>query len=198
MGRPRTGEHEVETRERLLSAAGVAFAEAGYAAARLEDIAGAAGVRRPSLLYHFPSKEALYDATVRRAFRRLGEALAAAMGAPGGFVARLDAVVSAARGSLDAHPEVARLILRELLDGRGPGHTILAEEVGPLLDGVEAFLRRQGGVHLRPGADLRGAVLEVATNMLVRASAGPLRPVLWGPEAGDEARARALCLKEDP
>ena len=49
------------TVERLLEAGEAEFAARGYADARLEDIAAAVGVRRASLLYHFATKQELYD-----------------------------------------------------------------------------------------------------------------------------------------
>lgn len=50
------------TRQAILEAAEAVFAEVGYAAARLEDVANAVGIRRPSIVYYFAAKQELYDA----------------------------------------------------------------------------------------------------------------------------------------
>ena len=96
MARPRTDTTRIATPERILAAAELAFAAHGSAAS-LSDIAARAGIRRPSLLYHFPSKEALYAAVVMRTFTRLGAELGAAMSQPGTFAARLEALTRATR-----------------------------------------------------------------------------------------------------
>ncbi|SFR70926.1 transcriptional regulator, TetR family [Agromyces sp. CF514] len=50
------------TRADILSEARTVFARKGYAEASLREIAGAVGIKTPSLYAHFPSKEALYEA----------------------------------------------------------------------------------------------------------------------------------------
>ncbi|MCO5171877.1 MAG: TetR/AcrR family transcriptional regulator [Planctomycetes bacterium] len=180
----------VPTAERLLEAAEPVFGASGFAAARLEDIAAAAGIRRPSLLHHFPSKEALYAAVVARAFAHLGEALQRAMASGGGFAAQLDAMIAGYLDFLAGRPAFAALVLRDVIDGRGPGRELLLGEVAPLLDRVEAFVRAG-----RPDVPVRAAILQVACAPLVRAAAGPAGARLWGegPDA-TAALARALLL----
>lgn len=184
------------TVERLLDAADAAFARAGFEGARLEDIAAAAGIRRPSLLHHFPTKEELYAAVVQRAFARLGEALGSAFtigkGVP--FAEQVDALVASYLAFLRAQPTFAPLVLREVIDGRGPGRDLLVREVAPLLDLVEALV--QGGRSgARLGIPVRAAILQVACAPLVHAASGPLGPRLWGAGAdATPALARALLL----
>lgn len=190
----------METSERILRAAEREFARAGFTAARLADIARRAGIRRPSLLYHFPTKERLYEAVVERTFGRLGEVLAAAMAGPLRFEARLEAVVRAYEGFLAAQPDVARIIAREVVHGEGPGQAILAERVAPVVDAVEAFLRRAGARHLRPGVPVRAALFHVASDVVLRHAAGDLRDRLWGPRDPDATWrvAHALLLEPAP
>lgn len=196
MGRPLASTHEIATPERVLAAAERAFATAGYGAAKLADIATRAGIRRPSLLYHFGSKEALYAQTVERCFGRLRQALLGAMTASGSFAERLDATVARYAEFLDAEPQLARIVLRELLDGRGPGHQILLRQVVPLLDVLERFIHEHGGDAVRPDVPVRAAVLQVGSAALLRAAAGSLREPLWGAHDHAKRLARLLLLRD--
>ena len=53
-----------ETQEKILSAAFKAFAESGYDGVSVNKIAERAGVPQPLLVYHFPSKDALWVASI--------------------------------------------------------------------------------------------------------------------------------------
>ncbi len=71
----------VETRGRILEAAGRLFAERGYYEVGIGDIALAAGVGRASIYYHFEDKEriarALYDLITQRIYEAADGAAAA-------------------------------------------------------------------------------------------------------------------------
>ena len=54
------------TAERILDAAENLFAEKGYSAASLGEVADLVGIRSPSLYNHFRNKEALYEAVLER------------------------------------------------------------------------------------------------------------------------------------
>jgi AcrR family transcriptional regulator len=52
--------------ERILTEATRLFSENGYAGTRMSDIASAIGVTKPIVYRHFESKQALFEALVRR------------------------------------------------------------------------------------------------------------------------------------
>jgi TetR/AcrR family transcriptional regulator len=54
------------TSDRILDAAEDLFAEKGYSATSLGDVADRVGIRSPSLYNHFKNKEALYEAVLER------------------------------------------------------------------------------------------------------------------------------------
>lgn len=88
------------TRRRILDAAAAVFREAGYAGARLSDIAARAGTKAGSLYYHFDSREALVERVLDEGLDRAFAATRAAVdalppGAPG-----LDRLATAIRTHL--------------------------------------------------------------------------------------------------
>lgn len=64
----RTG---AETRELILTTAEQAFSRWGYSATTLDEIAQSVGIKRPSLLYHFPDKLSLFREVLRRFYVEL-------------------------------------------------------------------------------------------------------------------------------
>jgi AcrR family transcriptional regulator len=64
-----------ETQEGVLAAALTVFADRGYAGASMRLIAERAGVGQPLVVYHFPTKEALWVATVEMALDKFMERL---------------------------------------------------------------------------------------------------------------------------
>lgn len=172
--RPRRRAHNVATTERMLAAAEEEFAQHGFEAARLSDIAVRVGLARSSILHYFETKHALYAAVIRTAFLRLGEALALDLDGRDPLDAR---VVRAAEGLvlfLEARPSLAKIILREVLDEQGPGHEVVAEAGAVLIGQVERLIResRARGGRVDTAVPLRGALLQIGLSVLVRASSG--------------------------
>ncbi len=193
MGRPRLAEIDTATTERILVAAEEAFARNGFADARLEDIAAAAGVRRPSLLYHFPSKEKLYRATLERVFAKLREELAKAIAKEGTFDVRADAMVGNYTSFIVRHPNLARLFVRELLAGGDAAERLLREQVTPLVDLAEAFVKEAGRGRLREGLDVRGTILQIVGGAVLYSISGSLAPVIWAEDVPEKRRAERFA-----
>ena len=70
-------------------AARAVFAREGFSGATLDAIADRLGIRKASLLHHFPSKEALYAEAVESLVEEMLGVLAVAI-AEGSFAERLD------------------------------------------------------------------------------------------------------------
>lgn len=104
------------TKAHILAVALRHFAADGYAATSLNDIADEVGLRRPSLLHHFPSKDALYRAVVLDEFEDWSELLGEAIGNVEHGWPQVEKVLGAAFRFFEDRPDFVRLARREALD----------------------------------------------------------------------------------
>ena len=96
-----------ERREHITSVARVLFAERGYRAVAVDEIARRAGVTPPVLYDHFDSKRDLYSHLFERQADELAERVAAATAKVGGGKARLRATFDAFFALVEQQPLLA-------------------------------------------------------------------------------------------
>jgi AcrR family transcriptional regulator len=137
-------------RERLLAAAASVFAERGYEAARIDQIAEAADVSAGLLYRHFAGKRELYAELVHRADRELLRHLAdaAAPGPPSGR--RLERGLGAVLAFVEGHPDLWRMLVRDVVDPeiarlRQESHTQAVAAVADLIRLDPELGRREVG-----------------------------------------------------
>ncbi len=180
MARPSLPAQSTPTRTRLLDAAETEFGNAGFSGAKLAEIAARAGIRRPSLLYHFASKDLLYAAVVERTMSDIGDALMATIQMGGSVRERFMAPVNRFGRFLEDRPSAAKILLREVLDDHGPGRDIVIQRGVPILTLVERFLLAEAKDVIPPGYPVRALLMQSVSNLLLWSAAGPLRKPLWG------------------
>jgi TetR/AcrR family transcriptional regulator len=112
------GARAARTRAALLEAAEQIFAERGFDGTRLEDVAARVGIRRASIVYHFKDKRELYDAVLEDVFSGLQSRIESAFSSLDPLPARVEASVTAWVDYVLTRPTFARLLLREIADGR--------------------------------------------------------------------------------
>ena len=121
-----------DTRERVLVVALNLFAERGYRGTSLRDIAKRIGIKAPSLLHHFPSKQQLYLAVLDSIFEGMEDGARSVLSGPGDLRERAKVAVVGAIDYIARSPEAMRLIYREMSDESGVGRQLLKRRVPPL------------------------------------------------------------------
>jgi AcrR family transcriptional regulator len=134
---------ERTTREVILDAARDCFAFAGYSGTSLNDIAAEVGIRRPSVLHHFASKELLYQAVFEQLLADWFERLAASLHGPATGLAKVEQTLDAGFGFFADNPAYVTLMRRAAIDGGTHLSMDLAEVLRPMFDEAVGYFERE-------------------------------------------------------
>lgn len=132
--------------ERILEAAVTLFADRGFAAVSINDIAAETGTSTGLIYYHFKDKQELLQTAVEDAAAMLQSGAVASFGTEGTAKERILAFVRTYSGLLGNAPDMMRLLVRVMSDIQGPlPATLLARTsaviellAGLVAEGVES------------------------------------------------------------
>lgn len=139
-----------DVRTRTLRAATRLLAERGFEGTSLQDVADEVGVRKPSLLYHFASKQALRAAVFEQMLGHWNVALPRILRAATSGEGRFDAVLGEMVRFFHEDTDRAKLVLREVLDRPREMAGVIRAYMRPWIESVSAYIRKgqeTGEVH---------------------------------------------------
>ena len=169
---------ETPTRERILGVALAAYGTEGFAATSLDALADQLGVRKQTILYYYPSKQALFDAVVDDAAADLVRVLdeEASRGLNG--IAQVEAIVRHVFRLAVRRPELLGLV-REVTRPGSVTAERLADHVAPSFERAREFLQREMDAGRLRSSDpvmlllsLYSTVIGVATELEVQRAMG--------------------------
>ena len=147
-----------ERRRQLLQAAQEVFVAQGYHAAAMDDIADRAGVSKPVLYQHFPSKLELYLALLDTHCDALVAKTRAAMAATSDKIERVRAALSAYFDIIDHESEAFRLVFESDLRNEPAARERMERAERESIEAVADTIMADTGVERAP-AELLAAGL---------------------------------------
>jgi AcrR family transcriptional regulator len=168
------------TRDRILDTAEALFAEHGFAATSVRDIAARAGLTPASLYNHFSGKEALYQAVLARGVKPLLEMMREVSQREPTPDAT-EQVIAAVMAYLAQRPHLPRLIHQEVVSGGEQLSALARDWVTPLLETAAVQLARDP----RSPWELHEQPLAIAMWMQLVLGHFALSPLLRGAAADD-------------
>jgi AcrR family transcriptional regulator len=130
------------TDQRILDVAARSFGTRGFGATSLDDLAGELGLAKQTILYWFPSKQALLDAAVARSAGELSAELEHSVARAGRGDDRVELVLRAAFRFAVRRPELLGLVREVSRLGEGRAADLRAL-LGPLVARAQAALTRE-------------------------------------------------------
>jgi AcrR family transcriptional regulator len=182
----------MDVRAKILHEATRLFAMKGVDGTSLQEISDAVGVKKPSLLYHFPSKEALHSSVLEHLLSRWNESLPRLLKAAA-REDRFDAILDETIEFFAADVDRARLLLREALDRPAEMRELLRAHASPWLGIVaESIKKAQHEGSMLKEADPEAYVMQVINLVVGTFAVGPLLQVLVHSRGQHEVDARLV------
>jgi AcrR family transcriptional regulator len=127
------------TAERILDAALDSFGTRGYEATSLDDLATQLAIRKQTILYWYPSKDALLDAVIDRTAAEVTARLEGAVVAAEPGFGRIEAIVRAMSRLAGRYPAMLGFV-RELSRLGPPASTRFTAAIAPLVERASGYL----------------------------------------------------------
>jgi TetR/AcrR family transcriptional regulator len=165
MGDRALREKRGESIRRILGAATEVFAQVGFAGARVDEIARRARVNKATIYYHIGDKKALYTRVIHDVFADMAVRIANNIRESQGPEEKLKTYIHNIAFTLDQHPHIPQIMMRELALGGRHFPEVVTEEFARIFGMLTEILEQ--GFH-------QGVFIEVNPFILHPMVIGPL------------------------
>ncbi len=172
---------EGNTRERILRAASDLFARHGFSRVSMRAVAGAAGVTKPALYYHFRDKESLFEECLADFNEQLAGTMHMAARSDGGMAVRVRAVAEALLTGSPFHPIRVHEELAEHVSGALRERLRLTFRTVVVAPVTELFEAMQRSGELRQGVAPPAAAAMLIGVCIAFLRSGQGREQAWAP-----------------
>jgi TetR/AcrR family transcriptional regulator len=185
------------TRERLLDAATLVFAERGFAGARVDEIAARAGVNKALIYAYYGDKTGIHRAVLTAHLDEFADPVFSKAAAEAGPRRALEDVVQRFFRLLIKNRSFTRLLAWDLLSNDKSGREVILESAGPLLELISELVDRGRATgELRPSTDpelFRSALFSLGVGYVLQHSAMSLARERSGQVRTDGQFVEYLC-----
>jgi AcrR family transcriptional regulator len=173
---------DADSKTAILDAAERLFAEQGYAATTIKQIGAAAGVNSALLYYYYDSKETLYHELLSERIGELIQKGMSTMSLGGEPEDTVKALVARQSELLREHPNLPRLIMRELVDHQAShAQEQVSQIAATVFRGLCEIIRQgQRSGAFRADLDPRFAAISTIAQVVYFAVARPAVGILLG------------------
>jgi AcrR family transcriptional regulator len=180
-------------KERILRTATRLFAKKGFSGTSLQSIVDEVGIRKPSLLYHYSSKEVLREAVLTNLMASWNARLPIIMAAATSREDQLDAILGEVTDFFAEDPIRARLIWREAIDRPHVTRGRMGDAFGPwLLILTDAIRRGQKSGRIRPEVDPEAWLTQLIVLVIGTFAAADLAAAAF-PDTGEDRVLRQVA-----
>jgi len=122
-----------ETARKILIAARALFAENGYNATHVDEIARRAGVNKATIYYQIGDKDTLYAHVIHQVIGNIAQIVASAVAEKSDPVEKLAAYINNMADAVDKNPEIPPIMMREIASGGAHLPRVVVEDISSIL-----------------------------------------------------------------
>jgi AcrR family transcriptional regulator len=187
----------VDVRTHILTVATRRFARQGFDSTSLQEIADEVGIKKPSLLHHFPSKNELLRAVLDNLFDHWTSRLPVLLEAVTSGRGRFEAITAELLSFFCEDPDRARLLVRELMDRPDVMRSRLTQTLTPWVTLIADYMHKSQEVgQVRGDVDAQAYIVHVVTLAVSSIAALPvLGTALCSDREAAQERLRAELMR---